>query len=316
MTVTLSIASKEVDSEHCEMGFFGRACFGVCNHLDDFRRLKWNNSGGDFFTPETVQNLEMLDFWPHINNNQMASIPEELEVFNSIACYKDMLTYTSAGTIQVNLRDNPADKVFTGLMTFRDMLYGYYRGLEFLYTGIDDKEELLKRKRIALALRLAGVSANMFGHWEFDHSRYDSGDESSAIYIDESMSAMAYLPLISDDAETFSEVWVQQPVGEGRNGNGYIRNHHQTSLCNVAVDYSGLPPSSDAVTAYRSMSHWLRLWTMIDNKKPAGFASRRDQLTIAQFHERIESRIRGVELSQQGDIVTSLFDELKEFYHD
>lgn len=310
MTITTTIAKREVDSNHKEIGFFSRGCFGVHNHLDDFSLPRWDGNHSRIYINTLSSELEILNFWFHGNNDQLREIPDAVETMNSMACYKDMFTYNSAGAIEVNLRTNPADKVFTGLMTIRDVIYGYYRGLEFLYDGIDDKEELLKRKRIALALRLAGASADMFGRWNFDHSRYDAGDESAAVYIDSSMPAISLMPLILSDETIFPDMWPQAPVGEGRNVNGYIRNHSSSQLRAVARDYGWQNGG------YTAMSHWLRLWSLADGHKPESMDARRQSLTVGGFFNRIETRMRNTSREAQAEVVISLFDELKEFCHD
>lgn len=311
MSITTTISFLNVSPTVGEQRFLDRGCFGVHNHLDDFlaRDHTGNSASPRINLGTVVEQMEVLDFWPHVYNQEsLNSIPDWVDVFNSMSCYKDMFTYTSAGSISVNLRNNPADKVFTGLMAIRDSIYGYMNGLEFLFEGVTDKEELLKRKRIAQCLRLAGMSCDFFGRWS-TANRLGSQDESCAIWLHPSMSAASLLPIFDSSDEYSENVWIQDPVGISRNRNGYVRNH-DTSLLRAMAREKGFNQN-----CYETMSQWLYCWINTQGKKRPIIDERKPNITIEAFTQRVRaSTERSDNNDDRSSIIVSLFEDLKEYF--
>lgn len=312
MSISSTIAPIEPKQHLGEQRDVDRACFGVHNRMDEVwpRNIERRQITTHGRLANFSQELEVIEFWPHVGmEGYEQKALNAVEVMNSMSCFKDLFTLTAANSISVNLRNNPADKVFTGLMTIRDMLSGYFGGLEFLYEGIDDKEELLKRKRLELVLRLAGMSRNFFGGWDTGNLGSTS-DESTAIYFDEYSSAASLLPLYCDTDEYSESVWVQNPVGVGRNSSGYIRNYSQSALREVIRAKYNNP------SEYSGMSMWLDVWVSSDGCKREVIDQKRNNLTLSQFMDRIVARTNGVESAEKANVVVSLFDDLVEYYNE
>lgn len=312
MSVTTTMTRRVVDNDYGRILFRDHGCFGGNNSYNGYYMYGHDgaNNGREPTIADHSEDLEIIEFWPHVTGNQsIAQYQEAVDLFNSMACYKDMFTLTVANSIAVNLRENPADKVFTGLMTIRDYLYGNLRGMDFLWEGIEDKEELLKRKRIALILRLAGVSVDMFGRLN-THGMGSNTNESAAIYLNRSFDAMCLYALVTDDVSVVSDVWAQNPVGEGNNVFGYRRNNRsELPAIRRERGYSD--------TEYSSMSDWLRAWAHTTGHKSATLDTKRGRLTIDQIINRIRDRIAQAGTnSARADVIMNVFEELKEFYND
>lgn len=311
MSITTTISFLNVSPTVGEQRFLDRGCFGVHNHLRDFNA---KDHTGSVASPRIVlgtltDQMEVLDFWPHVyNQSSIESIPDWVDVYNSMSCYKDMFTYTSAGSVSVNLRNNPADKVFTGLMAIRDSIYGYLNGLEFLFEGVTDREELLKRKRIAICLRLAGLSCDFFGRWTTS-GRAGSSEESCAIWFHPSMGAACFLPIFDTTEEFSEEVWIQNHVGVGENIDGYVRNH-DTARLRAMANHRGF--RSDH---YETMSQWLYCWGITQGNKRPLIDERKNNITIASFLQRVQVSTNGLNTNEERSAaVVSLFDDLKEYF--
>jgi hypothetical protein len=261
--------------------------------------------------------LEMLNYWTHSFHNHPASeiekiLVETADIMNSMSCYRDVFTITSANSVAVNLREHPADQIFTGLMLFRSILEGQYRGMDFLAEGIEDREEWLKRKRIGIALVLAGLGRDFFGGWSQRGIPNGSG-ENTAILINNGMSAAAFLPLVVDSDEYTKQVWVQNPFGVGYNENGYVRNHNPEALRGFALDKDQDPDE------YETMSGWLKLWSNCHGHKRETIDNKLENITVQNFTARLIQRTgpsSGLTLEEVGNTISSLFSELVEYYND
>ncbi|WMX18873.1 hypothetical protein [Escherichia phage vB_EcoP_PAS59] len=316
MSISASIAPVTPAEDFGESVFKGRACFGTfnCMHMYSVTDINGDSLRQTNLRDRTSE-IEVINFWPHNfygvpSKDIERALVEATDIFNSMSCYKDMFSVTSVNSIAVNLRNHPADKVFTGLMTIRSYLDGDFNGMEFLQEGVQDKEELLKRQRIGLALRLAGLSRNFFGRWCYSND-VDSTDESAATYFDGDMSAIAFLPLICTTDEFSENVWVQNVFGVDDNRDGYVRNHNDGVLRRMARRRDQDPDH------YESMSEWLRLWSTCAGHKREVLDQRMDRITVRSFIERLMQAVpSSMTPEEAGARVVSLFDELVEYYND
>ena len=316
MSISASIAPVTPAEDFGESVFKGRACFGIfnCMHMYFVTDINGESRNRTSLRDRTSE-IEVINFWPHSFYGVPAkdierALVEATDIFNSMSCYKDMFSVTSVNSIAVNLRNHPADKVFTGLMTIRSYLDGDFNGMEFLQEGVQDKEELLKRQRIGLALRLAGLSRNFFGRWCYSND-VDSTDESAATYFDGDMSAIAFLPLICTTDEFSENVWVQNVFGVDDNRDGYVRNHNDGVLRRMARRRDQDPDH------YESMSEWLHLWSTCAGHKREVLDQRMDRITVRSFIERLMQAVpSSMTPEEAGARVVSLFDELVEYYND
>lgn len=323
MAISTTIVPLNLQQDLGEQKFLGRGCFGVHNYMQGQCVTDVNGEfvteGGRFrcFNRGINLQLEMLNYWTHSFHNHPASeieknLIETADIMNSMSCYRDVFTITSANSVAVNLREHPADQIFTGLMLFRSILEGQYRGMDFLAEGIEDREEWLKRKRIGIALVLAGLGRDFFGGWSQRGTSNGSG-ENTAIVINNGMSAAAFLPLVVDSDEYTKQVWVQKPFGVGYNENGYVRNHNPETLRGFALDKDQNPDE------YETMSGWLRLWSNCHGHKRETIDNKLENITVQNFTARLIQRTgpsSGLTLEEVGNTISSLFSELVEYYND
>lgn len=323
MAISTTIVPLNLQQDLGEQKFLGRGCFGVHNYMQGQCVTDVNGEfvteGGRFrcFNRGINLQLEMLNYWTHSFHNHPASeiekiLVETADIMNSMSCYRDVFTITSANSVAVNLREHPADQIFTGLMLFRSILEGQYRGMDFLAEGIEDREEWLKRKRIGIALVLAGLGRDFFGGWSQRGTSNGSG-ENTAIVIENGMSAAAFLPLVVDSDEYTKQVWVQNPFGVGYNENGYVRNHNPEALRGFALDKDQDPDE------YETMSGWLRLWSNCHGHKRETIDNKLENITVQNFTARLIQRTgpsSGLTLEEVGNTISSLFSELVEYYND
>lgn len=323
MAISTTIVPLNLQQDLGEQKFLGRGCFGVHNYMQGQCVADVNGEfvteGGRFrcFNRGINLQLEMLNYWTHSFHNHPASeiekiLVETADIMNSMSCYRDVFTITSANSVAVNLREHPADQIFTGLMLFRSILEGQYRGMDFLAEGIEDREEWLKRKRIGIALVLAGLGRDFFGGWSQRGTSNGSG-ENTSIVIENGMSAAAFLPLVVDSDEYTKQVWVQKPFGVGYNENGYVRNHNPEALRGFALDKDQDPDE------YKTMSEWLRLWSNCHGHKRETIDNKLENITVQNFTARLIQRTgpsSGLTLEEVGNTISSLFSELVEYYND
>lgn len=323
MAISTTIVPLNLQQDLGEQKFLGRGCFGVHNYMQGQVVADINgetiSEEGHYrcFNRGINLQLEMLNYWTHSFHNHPASeiekiLVETADIMNSMSCYRDVFTITSANSVAVNLREHPADQIFTGLMLFRSIMEGQYRGMDFLAEGIEDREEWLKRKRIGIALVLAGLGRDFFGGWSQRGTSNGSG-ENTAIVIENGMSAAAFLPLVVDSDEYTKQVWVQNPFGVGYNENGYVRNHNPEALRGFALDKDQDPDE------YRTMSEWLRLWSNCHGHKRETIDNKLENITVQNFTARLIQRTgpsSGLTLEEVGNTISSLFSELVEYYND
>lgn len=323
MSISTTIVPLNLQQDLGEQKFLGRGCFGIHNYMQGQIVVDIN---GDYameegrhkrFNRDINLQLEMLNYWTHSFHNHAASdieknLVETADIMNSMSCYRDVFTITSANSVAVNLREHPADQIFTGLMLFRSILEGQYRGMDFLAEGIEDREEWLKRKRIGIALVLAGLGRDFFGGWS-QRGRTNSSSESTSVAINGDMSAAAFLPLIVDSDEYTEQVWVQGMFGEGRNHNGYVRNHDLEALAAFAQAKDQDPDE------YQTMSEWLQLWSNCHGHKREAIDNKLENITVQNFTARLIQRTgpsSGLTTEEVGNTISSLFSELVEYYND
>lgn len=323
MAISTTIVPMNLQQDLGEQKFLGRGCFGVHNYMQGQCVTDVNGEfvleGGRVkpFNRGINLQLEMLNYWTHSFHNHPASeieknLIETADIMNSMSCYRDVFTITSANSVAVNLREHPADQIFTGLMLFRSILEGQYRGMDFLAEGIEDREEWLKRKRIGIALVLAGLGRDFFGGWSQRGTSNGSG-ENTSIVIENGMSAAAFLPLVVDSDEYTKQVWVQKPFGVGYNENGYVRNHNPEALRGFALDKDQDPDE------YETMSGWLRLWSNCHGHKRETIDNKLENITVQNFIARLIQRTgptSGLTTEEVGNTISSLFSELVEYYND
>ncbi len=323
MSISTTIVPLNLQQDLGEQKFLGRGCFGIHNYMQG---QCVNDINGEVITEEgryrrfnrdiNLQ-LEMLNYWTHSFHGHVASdieknLVETADIMNSMSCYRDVFTITSANSVAVNLREHPADQIFTGLMLFRSILEGQYRGMDFLAEGIEDREEWLKRKRIGIALVLAGLGRDFFGGWS-QRGRANGSSESTSIVINNYMSAAAFLPLVVDSDEYTKQVWVQNPFGVGDNENGYVRNHNQDALRRFARAKDQDPDE------YETMSEWLKLWSNCYGHKREAIDDKLGNITVQNFTARLIQRTgpsSGLTTEEVGNTISSLFSELVEYYND
>lgn len=323
MAISTTIVPLNLQQDLGEQKFLGRGCFGIHNYMqgqvvyDINDECVMEDGRHKRFNRDINLQLEMLNYWTHSFHGHVTSeieknLVETADIMNSMSCYRDVFTITSANSVAVNLREHPADQIFTGLMLFRSILEGQYRGMDFLAEGIEDREEWLKRKRIGIALVLAGLGRDFFGGWS-QRGRANSSSESTSVAINGDMSAAAFLPLIVDSDEYTNQVWVQGMFGEGRNHNGYVRNHDLEALTAFAQAKDQDPDK------YQTMSEWLQLWSNCHGHKREAIDNKLENITVQNFTARLIQRTglsSGLTTEEVGNTISSLFSELVEYYND
>ena len=309
MAISTTLAPVEVSDQVGEQSFTSRVCFGIHNSMRNFSTRDINGlSIGTSLDNFTAQ-MGKINYWPHCNMDEIGShLLDTADVLNSCSMYKDMFTITSANSVEVDLRKHAADKVFTGLMTFRSYLDFEYESMDFLSNGVDDKEEWLFRRRVGLALALAGVSKDFFGELNFDRVN-DSTDESTSIYLPHDLPAFAFLPIVCNTDEFSTDVWLQNKFGEGDNTSGYIRNHDRAALRRIARN------RNQNAEMYSSMSTFLKVWSQSTGWKRSSLDEKSSNINVNGFLERIESRCSS-NMDSNKETIISLFKELVEYYND
>lgn len=309
MAISTTLAPVEVSDMLGEQVFTSRVCFGIHNAMHNFSTRDINGLSNRTSLDNFTAHMGKINYWPHCNMDEIEShLLDTADVLNSCSMYKDMFTITSANSVEVDLREHAADKVFTGLMTFRSYLDCEYESMDFLSEGVDDREEWLFRRRVGLALALAGVSKDFFGELNFDRVN-DSTDESTSIYLPHDLPAFAFLPIICNTDEFSTDVWLQNKVGEGDNTSGYIRNHDRTTLRRIARR------RNQNAEMYSSMSTFLRVWSKSTGWKRSSLDEKVSNINVNGFLERIESRCDS-STENNKETITSLFKELVEYYND
>lgn len=307
MSNTTTIALNEIHPQVRGTEFRNHGCFGAHNSFSHYptqthQRTNGVNAGN--FT----NIMEVIEFWPHISHEAiLRDLSDAVDVYNSIGFWKDFFTISPANSIWVNLKEHPADKVFTGFMSIRDYLYGHYRGFEFLWENIEglSKEEILLRKRIGLFLKISGVSIDIFGRVGIS-SGNNRGSESTSIYMYNNMDALTAYFFVYGTGEECADCWAQEPVGVGRNTNGYLRDH-SSGLGQIA--------RSRGYSDYSSMSGWLDQWVHNEGHKDPRFDVNRRRLTCYQVFERIRSRMSQTQTStERAQIIIDIFEEIKDMY--
>lgn len=307
MSNTTTIALNEIHPTVRGTEFRNHGCFGAHNSFSHYPSLNHQRNNGP--NAGNYTNLmEVIEFWPHLSHEALVSeLPDAVEVYNSIGFWKDFFTISSANSIWVNLREHPADKVFTGFMSIRDYMYGHYRGFDFLWNGIEglSKEEILLRKRIGLFLKLSGVSIDIFGRVSLSGGN-SQRSESTSIYMYEAMDALVAYFFVYGTGEDCADCWAQEPVGVGENVNGYLRDH-SSGLHNIA--------GSRNYSNYTSMSSWLDQWVHNEGHKDPRFDAQRQRLTCRQVFERIRTRMAQANTSaERAQIIIDIFEEIKDMY--
>lgn len=309
MAISTTLAPVEVSDMLGEQSFTSRVCFGIHNSMHNFSTRDINGLSNRTSLDNFTAQMGKINYWPHCNMVDIEShLLDTADVLNSCSMYKDMFTITSANSVEVNLREHAADKVFTGLMTFRSYLNCEYDSMDFLSKGVDDKEEWLFRRRVGLALALAGVSRDFFGEINFDRVN-DSTDESTSIYLPNDLPAFAFLPIICNTDEFSTDVWLQNKFGEGTNTSGYIRDHDRTTLRRIARNRNQNPDM------YSSMSTFLQVWSKSTGWKRSSLDEKVSNISVSGFLERVESRC-GSDMESNKETIISLFKELVEYYND
>ena len=287
--------------------FRNHGCFGAHNCFSHYQTLSHNrNNGGN--SGQFTADMEVIEFWPHLSDNTIAEkVRDAVNVYNSIGFWKDFFVVSPANSIWVNLREHPADKVFTGFMSIRDYMDGYYGGYEFLWENIPNlsEEDILLRKRIGLFLKVSGVSIDIFGRVNIG-SGTNRGSESTSIYLTPEMDALTAYFFAHGTGEECSDCWAQEPVGVGENYDGYLRNH-SSGLGRVGTR-RGYP-------GYTSMSSWLYEWIHNDGHKDRHFDDLRGRLTCRQVFDRIRTRMPQVNsAAERAQIIIDIFEEIKDMY--
>ena len=299
MSVTASAAFSLVRNDRPAIRLRNCACFGHFNYL---RRVNVGDSGlrADAISSE----IEMYEYWPHINKDTLeANVTRAVNALNFMSVYKDMFILSPLNTVQVNLREHPADKVFTGYMSLRNWLH--YASFKSLWTYAPE-ERKAEADAISVVLEEIGVSIDMMGNISF--SERSSTSESTCTLISSHMDAIClYLMLYASTSET-SQCWAQNCVGVDENYQGYLRNGRDgmSRVINRRGYSSG---------TYSSMSHWLRAWLSVDTFLSPEMIQKKGRLTVGNFVDRMMSRVnsqRGEE--NRANIVLSMFEELKEMY--
>lgn len=320
MTITTTLTTGTIHEGVGRTLFYGRGCFGVHNCLNNSYLLTIaNGTDVDYIRPHrtvasVADDLEVLEFWPHVDSNKYTSgkVEQAVELFNTFGPYKDMFVCSPANSIQVHLKDHPCDKVFTGLMTIRDYLYGNIGGSwNFLLNGVEEgAEDFYLRSRIAIVLSLCNASFNPFSNRVSVSSSNNGRSESDAIMIESDTDALALFFLIYGTEEECADCWSQDKMGIGQNRNGYVRNYGD-SITRIGRE-RGYNEGD-----YVAMSHWLDAWVSNGGHKDPSFDRNRGRLTVGQFLQRVRERLAPGSLEpnqNKADIIIELFEELKDMY--
>lgn len=291
--------------------FPNHGCFGAHNSFSQYRPVR--HDGRDernHFTRELTSQMEVIEFWPHVSEAILnRDLRIAVDIFNSIGCYSDLFWVTPANSIGVNLREHPADKVFTAFMMIRDQLYGHNDILTCMFPPELPKEDFLLRKRIALFLRIAGFSMDMFGRVTLS-SNVSAGAESCATHVPNGTDALAAYLFIFGSKEQCADCWAQEPVGVGDNYNGYIRDW--SDRMNSVRTRRGYDPND-----YGSISRWLYAWSKSDGHKDPQFDEKRRRLTVGQLLIRLRDRLASLATasdSEKSETIINVFDEIKDMY--
>ena len=106
---------------------------------------------------------------------------------------------------------------------------------------------------------------------------------------------------------------MQGVFGEGRNHNGYVRNHDLEALTAFAQAKDQDPDE------YQTMSEWLQLWSNCHGHKREAIDNKLENITVQNFTARLIQRTgpnSGLTTEEVGNTISSLFSELVEYYND
>lgn len=311
MTITTTIVYTEISEQKTEAKYGPAGCFGSHNCLHNVNdRNRNDGQSNPNQSGQLLREMSHIIFWPHINPGEgvLNRIEKTVNMFNTIPPFKDMFTLNSAYGIQVDLRVNPADKIFSGFMCIRDNLYGHGNRLSVLDDPTLPLEEGQRLGRILLALSLSGVACDMFGRLNYSEAS-ETSREATHTYIPSNASALALYALVDAPQEVVSDIWAQGVFGSENNRNGYTRNG--SSAVRQIANQRGYGDY------YRAMSSWLYAWSTgagrhysADLQRPA------TALNVQMIKERIQARTRNLandKAAIRGVLVT-IFDELRDYY--
>ena len=318
MTISTQITLDQFYDSVGQIRFLNNGCFGSHNQFNYCSLPSMPGSAsnraeidGHNRMDNISGRMQTLEFYPHCSAGDLVSgekLEEAVDFFNSIGVYKDMFAVSPVNSIWVDLRNNPADKVFTGLMSIRDHLY-YGLGNQQMFQNIEGltKDQILLRKRIAMFLSLGGVSFNTFGEGAIRNHVGGGGNEGCATLVPEYADALAAYFFVFGSKDQCADAFAQEPVGVGINQSGYIRNGRDVhGVCRRRGYNTG---------TYAAMSHWLKAWVDNPGHKDASFDAMRGRMNLNTFFDRIIQRIANVRNNDQKvEIVLNIFDEMKEYY--
>ena len=313
MANTTLISLTQIKENIGQIALRSHGCFGTHNSFNYQDLVDHRNRYASGNCRSVTAEMETIEFFPHISGDAiMSKVAKTVDFFNSIGVYARTFTTSPVNSIMANMRETPADKIFTGFMTLRQYLHGNFRAFSFMLTEGLSKEEEYLRRRIGLFLQMVGTSIDMFGRVAISDAR-SAGSEGTATFIPRGMDALAAYMFVYGTEEQCSDAFAQHPVGESPNENGYLRDGHN-GLSRIRNERG----YNHRDFNYASMSHWLQAWIMNDGHKPAELDARKGRLTVLQIIDRIRERIillpNGGTDEQRTDIILNVFEELKDMY--
>lgn len=257
----------------------GAACFGSFNRVDEMT--------------SHAEMLEVMEWHPRTGSGH-PSAKECFNFINSIGPWKGIYRMTSVGTIAVDIRDLPADRVITGLMAVRNYNLGYNN---LSSSQIPSGFNPIEAQKLYFIAYCAGASINTFGH--FIWNAHGSTGEDGMCLLTNDLDAYALYLLAYGTEEECSDLFFQNPLfSRGPNSRGYLRD----SSRNMSDLRASLPSSISG--EYRSLGDWMKCYLIL--RGPA--TGKLGRLTIGQFKDRHVSR--GATLNSLFD----MFEELKDLY--
>lgn len=319
MTISTYISLDNVYDSVGQLRFIDNGCFGQHNYFDGNYIRGHGNSlsnratiDGNGLLSQISERMETLEFFPHQTSSTLRDgvlLEKAVKFFDSIGCYEGLFAVSPVNSIWVNLRTNPADKVFTGLMSIRDYLY-HGGSANYQMTRNTEgltQEEIYIREKIGFFLGLTGVTFSMMGGMSVSGNIGTGGNESCSIFVPRSIDALAAYAFVFGDKELCSDCFAQQPVGVGLNTSGYIRNGRFSRDVAQRRGYR--------VETYSGMSHWLWGWANNPGHKSANLDAMRGRMSMQQIVDRISQRTSNVtDVDAKVRIIVEIFEEIKEYY--
>ena len=122
MANTTLISLTQIKESIGQIALRSHGCFGTHNSFNYQDLVDHRNRYASGNCRSVTAEMETIEFFPHINGDAiMSEVAKTVDFFNSIGVYARTFTTSPVNSIMANMRETPADKIFTGECHHRRM---------------------------------------------------------------------------------------------------------------------------------------------------------------------------------------------------